>query len=533
LNTNDIIETLLNPESYPHPVDVITTIETHISIVFLTGQFAYKLKKPVNFGFLDFSKLEQRQHFCRLEFSLNKRSAPELYLGVYGITSIKNQIHVLPIEQCEQQSLPILDYLVKMKQFDPNMVLGRLLKERSIEFSTIDALSQQIADFHSQAEKVDLNTELGDPKIQLQPMVDNFTTLVNYFNDSETLEKLNKLSSWTELQFELVTSTLIQRKLQGFIRACHGDLHLDNITLINHQPVLFDGIEFNEYFRWIDVISDLAFLLIDLDFRKHSASSDQILSLYLSQTLDYKSLFLLDFYRTYRTLVRAKITCLRAQQLNQNSFEQHQVNSEALNYINQALRYVDEKAKPKCILLQGVSGSGKSFFANQLIELLDNFNAIIISSDRIRKTLFGISPETRVSGQQQKCLYSPEMNKKTYRALEEYAETCLENGFNVIIDATFLKLEHREAFYSISRQLNVPSHLFSLQISSEQASQSILNRQQLNTNPSDATIDVMQRQQNIIEAPINSENSLILNTKTLRQVFPKQIIQEFLNLPLT
>jgi len=533
LNTNDIIETLLNPESYPHPVDVITTIETHISIVFLTGQFAYKLKKPVNFGFLDFSKLKQRQHFCRLEVSLNKRSAPELYLGVYAITSINNQPQILTIEECEEQSIPVLDYLVKMKQFDPNMVLGRLLKEQSIEFSTIDALSQQIADFHSQAEKVDLNTDLGDPKVQLQPMLDNFTTLVNYFNDSETQAKLNRLSNWTDLQFELVTNTLIQRKTQGFIRACHGDLHLDNITLINNNPVLFDGIEFNEYFRWIDVISDLAFLLIDLDFRKHSASSYQILSLYLSRTLDYNALFLLDFYRTYRTLVRAKITCLRAQQLTQNSFEQQQVNSESLKYIDQALRYMDEKSKPKCILLQGLSGSGKSFFANQLIEHLDNFNAIIISSDRIRKTLFGISPETRVSEEDKKSLYSPEMNKKTYRALEEYADICLKNGFNVIIDATFLKFEHREAFYNISRKHDVQSYLFSLQTSTEQASQSILNRQQLNTNPSDATIDVMQRQKNIIEAPANSENSMILDTSTLRQLLPKQSIQEFLNLPLT
>ncbi|HHS99837.1 MAG TPA: hypothetical protein ENK73_03180 [Thiomicrospira sp.] len=533
LNTAELIDALLDPESYPHPVDVITTIETHISIVFLTGQFAYKLKKPVNFGFLDFSSLEQRKQFCNLEVCLNKRTAPDLYLNVCGISTDKNGLlQITPISENNDKHSKAFEYLVKMKQFDPNQVLGRLLNNHSLNHTMIELLSQQIADFHLQAETVDFSSDFGRPKTQLQPMLDNFPTLIQHFTDQQNQAKLSTLLNWTNASFEQLTQTLIQRRNEGFIRACHGDLHLDNITLIDEQPVLFDGIEFNDYFRWIDVISDLAFLMIDLDFREQTATSWQVLSLYLSRTLDYKSLYLLNFYRVYRTLVRAKITSLRAQQLPNDSLEQKSINGKALKYIDQALNYTQLTEQPKCILLQGVSGSGKSHFANQLLEEFDHFNAIIISSDRIRKSLFGITAQTRVSAEQRIKLYSNEMNQKTYKALEKYASICLGLGFNVIVDATFLKLEHRKKFYQLSEQHDAFNYLFSLETSESLAADSITLRQQVNSNPSDADINIMQRQLTIIEAPSNHENALILNASNLRHVFPKASIQEFLNLPL-
>lgn len=533
LNTSDLIEILLDPLTYPHPVEVITTIETHISVVFLTGQYAYKLKKPVNFGFLDFSELKQRQKFCALEVTLNSRTAPELYLDVYCIVFDNNTRchYVLPTAETKDHHL-IIDYLVKMQQFDPNMVLGRLLRDSKLEFELVASLTTKITDFHKNAEKAVFNSPFGTPKVQLKPMLDNFPTLVQYCQRPINKQKISTLMDWTDQQFLQHETFLVERKKNGFVRACHGDLHLDNITLIEQQPILFDGIEFNESFRWIDVMSDFAFLLIDLDFRKQHSASYQALSLYLTQTLDYKGLYLLNFYRVYRTLVRAKITALRGLQLPDKSIQQQQVMDTAEAYIDQAYQYIQPNSSPKCIILQGVSGSGKSFFANNLLEKMDNFNAIIISSDRIRKSLFGISHKERLTGEQQTELYSAKMNKKTYDALAEYSDICLQLGFNVIIDATFLKKQHRQVFQDLAFSHQSNYYQIYIETTNQYAEQAITERLLLNNNPSDANIDVMSHQQAIIEAPTHDEHALTLQAHDLRKVFPQQIIQDYLNLPI-
>ncbi|MDX1351734.1 MAG: AAA family ATPase [Thiomicrorhabdus sp.] len=537
MNTADLIDTLLNPNTYPHPVEVITTIETHISIVFLTGQYAYKLKKSVDFGFLDFSTLEKRENFCFLEVELNRRTAPDLYLGVTKLTispnSVRLEQHNQPSENITVPSDEHIEYMVKMRQFDPNMVLGRLLKLGVLDYTMVEKLSSQIAKFHKNASPVALDEQFGEPKIQLQPMLDNFPTLNEYFNSSEIQEDLHHLLNWTNSQYQKLYEFLIQRKKEGFVRACHGDLHLDNIALIDEQPLLFDGIEFNEFFRLIDVFSDLAFLLIDLDFKQQQACSYKLLSLYLSQTLDFNGLKLLNFYRVYRTLVRAKITALRAAQLIDNSLEKTQVEQISKQYIEQAMRYTQAQSEPKCILLQGISGSGKSYFANQLLDQLEGFNAIIINSDRIRKSLFGMEDATtRVSDRDKVTLYSADMNQKTYRAMERFTRTCLQQGFNVIVDATFLKYEHRQKFYDLSQDAGANRFLIAINVDKSQAADAILSRQKLNDNPSDADVQVMQNQRKHMEAPYDHENALVLNARELRQQFPKQTIQDFLHLPI-
>lgn len=531
MNTNQLIEALLEPESYPHPVDVITTIETHISIVFLTGQYAYKLKKPVDFGFLDFSTLENRKKYCQLELQLNRRTAPDLYLDVIQITSSKQGIELLTLKETSQTDEAV-DYLVKMKQFNPNDVLGRKLQQDKLSFEMSEMLAKQISSFHEIAEPVSLSETLGDPEVQLQPMLDNFPTLYKAFTNESTTNRLDQLKDWTNQTFKALKPRLIERKQQGFVRACHGDLHLDNIALIDGKPLLFDGIEFNDHFRWIDVISDLAFLLIDLEFRKQQAASCQVLSLYLSKTLDFNALKSLNFYRVYRTLVRAKITSLRAEQLPDGSLEKQHVVQTAHNYIDQAYQYIQKNQTPQCILMQGVSGSGKSYLANQILENLD-YKAVVISSDRIRKSLYGIDSVARVSKAETQQLYSPEMNQKTYDALADYSAICLQLGFNVIVDATFLRLEHRQRIYKVAGDHHAHPLLISINTTQETASKAIEMRQFQANNPSDADQQVMLKQLNAIEAPAEFEEPLILQADELRKHFPKQQLQEFLDLPIT
>jgi len=524
LNIEHLIDQLCLPETYPHTVEVITTIETHISVVFLTGEFAYKLKKPVDFGFLNFTKKKDREFFCRQEVRLNQRTAPDLYLDVVPIyQNLEGQILFEPPSAPEVMTSPV-DYLVKMNQFEPNWVLGRYLSDHCLTREQESQLAKRIAQLHLTANQVVTESHLGEPETLLQPMLDNFPILLE--NCSTNYKpRLQALLDWTNQQFESLRPLLVKRKQQGFIRECHGDLHLDNITLINDTPTLFDGIEFNDEFRWIDGISDLAFLLIDLDFRGQSALKRRVLSQYLEITGDYPALELLSFYQVYRSLVRAKISALRLKQLTKGSPEHHHFKQITIQYIEQAEAEAFDKPAPKIVLLQGVSGSGKSHFSKQLLQSLD---AVVIRSDIERKRLFGIHATERLSEFDRKALYSSDMSQKTYQQLQSLTKQISQFGFSVIVDATFLKQSHRQAFSDLADSLGYDCKLIYIDADLDTATQAVAQRQLLNNDPSDADISVMKQQRQIIQPPTSTEDSLTLNASELRKFFPEHLIQEFL-----
>ncbi len=529
MNTEQLIDSLCLPESYPHSVEVITTIETHISVVFLTGPYAYKLKKPVDFGFLDFTQLDSRKHFCEQELRLNQRTAPNLYLDVVPLFLDTNGRITFDQNLAGGSSAKPIEYLLKMNQFDPNGVLGRYLSDHDLSKAQERELAKQISQLHLNARIVEGDSHLGEPKTILQPMLDNFPTLLENCT-SEYKPRLENLLNWTHQRFADLQEDLVNRKKLGFVRECHGDLHLDNITLIDDRPTLFDGIEFNDEFRWIDVISDLAFLLIDLDFRDKQALRRRILSTYLGFTGDYAALKLLRFYQVYRALVRAKISALRLGQIPKNSIEYQHYRTITLQYIEQAEGYALTSSSNKLIVLQGVSGSGKSHFAEQLLSELD---AVVISSDIERKRLYGISQTTRVPEEEKSTLYSAEMSRKTYAKLLALSKKLLEQGQSVIVDATFLKSEYRLPFYETARSLGCEPYLIYIETDTDTAEVSIRQRSLADLSPSDADEAVMNRQLEFIEPPSKSEPSLTLSAEGLRKVFPRNKIQEFLQLPLT
>lgn len=253
-STPDIYTLLLNNDFYPHTCEIITTIETHISTVFLTGNYAYKVKKAVDFGFLNFTDIQQRKKFCEMEVTLNQRTAPEIYLEVMAI-DCQADGHCSLV--AADKAVNPIEYLVKMKQFDPNDVLSKYLKRNEAEQSLIQSLVDNIVKLHQSAETFADDSPWGTPKIVLQPMLDNFSTLAKFceFSD-DTLQKISELSVWTDHKAEELAPVVLKRKAAGFVRACHGDLHMDNIAVIDEKAVLFDGIEFNDHFRCIDVISD-------------------------------------------------------------------------------------------------------------------------------------------------------------------------------------------------------------------------------------------------------------------------------------
>lgn len=517
MNLSKLIDGLTSPETYPHPVEVITTIETHISVIFLTGQYAYKLKKPVNFGFLDFSTLTLRKRYCELEITLNQRTAPNLYLKTLPLYYDGQHFSFSPIGE-------LVDYVNQMVQFDPNAVLGRILEEETLSTEQIQRLAQDIAQFHQNAQTIveneDQTLAWGQPDNLLHPMLDNFPTLLKTFNHPDDQYRLNQLAEWTVYTQKSLSDFLQQRRNHGYVKACHGDMHLDNIALLDGLPTLFDGIEFNEQFRWIDVINDLAFLLIDLENRQQPLLKRQLLNQYLAVTGDYDGLTCLVFYQVYRAMVRAKISALRAHQLESHPEQATQMLSLARHYIQQAEDTAYQVTPPKLILMQGVSGSGKSQYAQQLLQHVD---AIIISSDIERKRLFGIDPLHRVSETEKSQLYSAEMSQKTYQRLAELAEKLLELGYSVIVDATFLKIQNQLHFQQLAKKTKSHFKLFSIQPFEHlgQIEINLKQRQQANNDPSDATLEVMKMQCQQFEAPKATE--AVLSIQPMQPLDKKQL----------
>lgn len=513
-----LIHWLSQADHYDDSIGQVQKIETHISAVFLTGSWAYKLKKSVNFGFLDFTSLGQRKKFCELELSLNRRTAAHLYhsvIPVYQNPSREKDFSFNP-----QDHWPVADYLVKMRQFDPDRVLGKYLQNHSLSAEQTQQLALAIASLHQQAEQVAPSDFLGSVDCVIEPMLDNFPSLFKLYqtlshreprHSESIILRLQQLKYWTQNQHTLLAPLIEQRQTQGKVRACHGDLHLDNIALIDDQPTLFDGIEFNDRFRWIDTMSDLAFLLIDLDFRNRQRLGQQILQHYLQAGGDYPALVLLRFYQTYRALVRAKITGLRLNQLCEQDPDRPQIKKDIEHYISLAEHYAyPAKQSPTLYIMQGVSGSGKSYYAQQVHQ---QTGALIVSSDIERKRLFGIAPLHRVDEHQRHQLYSASMNQATYDCLYQCCQAALQAGLSIVADATFLKYQHRRRFIELAHSMNAKSLTLSIQPNVQVCSQGIKEREQAQDNPSDANIAVMQAQLNQFEAPESGEPHLSIQIR--------------------
>lgn len=506
MNQNKIVNAFLNPEFYDHCVDHIELIETHISWVFLTGRFAYKIKKPVDFGFLDFTHLEQRKFYCQQELILNRRFAPKIYLEVLPITQIDNKLSLSGQGE-------VIDYAVKMLQFEQNCLLDKLLKKHRLELSHIDNLSDVVADFHEKVNIAGSDVVFGSTLEVFKPVEENFSILNKILldtrvnnNEQKTLESLHRqmLS-----MYHSICPQLLARKKEGHIRECHGDLHLGNITLTENKILLFDGIEFNDSFRWIDTMSDCAFLIMDLQDHEQTIFANHLLNRYLLKTGDYSGLTVLKFYLLYRAMVRAKVAALRLQQQEVESIAYENSVNELRNYLELAKSYAKTDIQKDNIFLAisfGISGSGKSWVSSQLV---DQLGAIQLCSDIERKRLFSKVLEE---------LYSDSTTHKTYTYLMKISELVLNAGYSVIVDATFLDKKWRQKFRLIAEKQQIPFHILSCFADQNTIKQRLRARQDESDQISDADIPVMESQlkkmdcldinEKKYEIPIDTEQSL-------------------------
>jgi len=282
-----LLRGLLEPRAYPHPVDDVQHIETHISHILLAGEHAYKIKKPIDLGFLNYRGLSTRRHYCFEELRLNRRTAPDIYLDVVGIGGSPEMpgITAKASEGC-------LEYAVHMRRFPADALLSKKVDAHGLGEQLIDDLAEQVAGFHHAAAKADADSEWGLPHRVQQPVNENFKVLEAPCDPA----RVEALRRWSEDSAAALRARFLLRRQAGMIRECHGDLHLGNIVMWNGRPCLFDGIEFNDGLRWIDVINDIAFLVMDLEERRHPADAWRLLNRYLEFTGDYDGLALLDYY---------------------------------------------------------------------------------------------------------------------------------------------------------------------------------------------------------------------------------------------
>jgi aminoglycoside phosphotransferase family enzyme/predicted kinase len=434
-----LIRSLLDANVYDHPVTDIELIETHISWVILTGGFAYKIKKSVNLGFLDFSTLEKRQHCCNEELRLNSRLAAEIYLEVVSITGRLEQ----PVLRGPGEAF---EYAVKMVQFPQQAQLDNMLANHELHQHHIDAIARLVAGFHEAIAVATDDSDYGDPDHVFQPVAENFRQIRRHRHSTTDDAALGELEQWSQATFESLKPLLEQRKRDGFIRECHGDMHLRNLVWFHDKPLAFDCLEFNPALRWIDTLSEVAFLVMDLDDRDQPRLAQRFLNSYLEYCGDYSGVQVLRFYLVYRALVRAKVDAIRGGQAHISASDQRQADEDYCAYLRLGQSYI-RPARPKLIITRGLSASGKSTLTQPLLE---SIGAIRIRSDVERKRLFGVRPGGHSKAGIDQGIYSVEAGVQTYDQLKRLAADVLAAGFTVIVDAAFLKYQQRVPFKQLA-----------------------------------------------------------------------------------
>lgn len=473
-----------NPGMYPHAVTQIQFIETHISWVILTGDWAYKLKKPVNFGFVDFSTLELRRLACLEEIRLNRRTAPRLYDGVVLLAAE-------PDGPRFDGEGPAIEYAVRMREFAQEDLLEHCLERHELSMSFIEELARAVAALHHQAAVATPESEYGDP-VLIRDNVLNCLSPLQFPPDRSLLaSQRNACQLWVHSEWNRLFETFAARRKQGWVRECHGDLHLGNLVRIEGRPVLFDCLEFNPTLRWIDVISDLAFLLMDLFHLGQDSMAWRVLNEWLEQTGDFEGLHVLKFYLIYRALVRAKVAALRAGQAEITAPEAERLQGLLANYLCLAQK-MTRSFSPAIIVMHGLSGSGKTFLAKQLAASLP---AIQIRSDVERKRMLGSEVAGRDSPDQDRNrLYTMEATRRTYLRLNELAETVLTAGYPVIMDAAFLRQVDRTEVMAMANRCSVPCLIVSCHAPESVLRQRVVQRQKQGLDASDADANVLTAQ---------------------------------------
>jgi aminoglycoside phosphotransferase family enzyme/predicted kinase len=463
---NQLIENLKNKLK-------ATLIETHISYV-LVNDIVYKIKKSVDFGFLDFTTLEKRKYFCEKEVELNKRLSKDLYLGVVPITYKNNDYNISGDGE-------IVEYAVSMKKLPQDKMMDNLLKENKVTSKDIDDLAEIIAQFHINAETNQIISEFGKKENIKVNTDENFNQTIDAYNEFLTKHQYEAIKNYTN---NFLDSYDWQKRIkEQKIKDCHGDLYSHNICLAD-KIYIYDCIEFNDRFRYSDVASDVAFLIMDLEFYKKYELAQKFLEKYTKVTKDYSLSEVINFYKVYRAYVRGKIAYFENKKELANK------------YFDLAYKYINRQYKPKLIAMVGLTGCGKSYFSERLAKKI---NAKIFSSDVIRKQIFSpVSSKDFEGG-----IYTQKHTQIVYDTLNKLAYSSLKEGYNVILDATFIKNSFRQNLADLADEIGIKP-IFVFLDPDEPTIMRNLEARKKQKSISDGTISVYFKQKEIFEKPENA-----------------------------
>jgi uncharacterized protein len=435
-------EVLQDPAVYPEPTTIVEARETHISLVFLTDRYAYKIKKPVDLGFLDFSTLDQRRFYCEQELTLNRRLSSGVYLEVVALH--RDEQHYTFDGHGQ-----VVEYAVKMRRLPAEGSLEALLHRDAVTAETMQAVARRLSAFHADHPLTAPSGSYGTLERISEDWEENFAQTTDYIGQTLSEQTYMQIRQAVHAFTTRRAAWFARRVQEGRIRDCHGDLRAEHIYFEPGQLQIIDCIEFNQRFRFIDVSSEVAFLAVDLERLGAPALAQRFVSAYVKHSKDVSLYRVLDFYRCYRAYVRGKVTSIRLQ-ASPSPELRSQLQRRAESYFTLAALYAERLTRPLLLLTMGLIGSGKSTVADGIATALD---LALFSSDRVRKELAGVTPATSQQAAYGSGIYSAAMTRRTYDALADLARQALSRGDSVILDASFAKRAERQRMAALAQEM--------------------------------------------------------------------------------
>jgi aminoglycoside phosphotransferase family enzyme/predicted kinase len=498
------VQAMRQPAAYArlHPVaGVVRCIETHVSWVFLTGPYAYKVKKPLRLAFLDYSSVDRRAVYCAEELRLNQRFAPTLYVDVVPIAGAPAAPRV------GDTGAPPFEHALRMRQFDPDAELTQLLRRAAVTTDELAAFGARIAESHAGAPRLRPDTAMGQAAAVHRITLDNLDELARAMPDAADGAQRERLRRLVDGEFGRVRDLLERRRSAGQVRECHGDLHCGNVVRWQGALLAFDALEFDPALRWIDVASDLAFLTMDLATHGHEELRRAALQAWLEASGDFEALAPLPYFEAYRALVRAKVAALRSRQ-------SPDATDAALMQARHYLDGIERRARrgpPLMIVMTGLSGSGKTWMAQRVA---GSIGGLVVRSDIERKRLAGLQPLQSSNSPADGGLYTTEFNRLTYARLGDCAAHCVAGREHVVIDAASLRQGERALFMQLARTHGATLRIVHCQAPLAVLRQRLEDRAAAGTDASEATVALLDRQPGYWEPFSDTERAAVIAVET-------------------
>ncbi len=492
-----IIDALRSPTAYPpgDHVGAVETRETHSAIVFLAGNHAYKMKKAVNYGFLDFTTLEKRRYFCHQELLLNRRAAPDIYRNVYSVVPDGHGRFRLGAEN----DPAAVEYVLQMVRLPQDMMLDARLSRGDVTSEMVAGLGRAIAQFHHGTETNDVIAAAGDLNGVRFNIEENFQQTEPYIGRTISQHTYDVASYYARRFMRDREALFSSRSQHGFVRDTHGDLHAQQICIEHNGRIsILDCIDFNERFRYGDVAGDVAFMAMDLDARGHPDHARAFLDGYLQHADDPGLPELLPFYQCYRAYVRGKVESFRLDQPGLTPEEAAAITQRASAYFLLSEQYTRTMIGPNIVLIGGLMGTGKSTVAQDLARERGH---AYFSSDIVRKGLQQIRAEERHFVEWNTEIYSTEMTERTYAELARLAAEALQRGRSVVIDASFARARYLQRFIDLAHATGIPLRMILCELSEDVIRQRLDDRVQTGGSPADGRWEIYAAQRDSFEFP--------------------------------